>query len=324
MREAIEKEAKSKCFSEREYRRKTMIYTVTLNPSLDYFAMTGPFEEGRTNRTHDEYIVPGGKGLNVSMVLSRLGTKSKALAFTAGFTGVELRRLLEEEAVETEMIDAGSGFTRINVKINSGRITEFNGAGVVLSETLVERLKKRLSGLQGEDLVVFSGNLPRGAKNSLYRDLMASSKAGVILDTSGEALLTALPLKPFLIKPNDEEIAGLAGKPVESGEELKEEMKRLRAFGAENVMVSLGEKGAVLLSEEGDFFSCTPPKVPAGRPFNTVAAGDSMIAGFIHMYRASGDVEKALRFAVTVGTAAAYSEWLPERDFILELWKQLS
>lgn len=298
-----------------------MIYTVTLNPSLDYFAVTDTMAEGRTNRTRGEYIVPGGKGLNVSMVLSRLGTKSVGIAFTAGFTGAELRRLLSEEAVDTEMIDTGSGFTRINIKINTGQITEFNGAGIILSEDLIGKLKKRLSALGKDDTVVFSGSIPNGAEKTLYRDLAASTEARVILDTYGEALTAALPEHPFLIKPNDEEIEGLAGHPVETEEELITEMRKLQALGAGNVMVSLGGRGAVLLTEEGSFFRCAVPEVPPGRPFNTVAAGDSMIAGFLHMYLASKDYEKALRFAVAAGTAAAYSEWLPEKAFIQELSK---
>ena len=298
-----------------------LIYTVTLNPSLDYFALTDAVAEGRTNRTHHEYIVPGGKGLNVSMVLSRLGTKSVALAFSAGFTGAELVRLLKEEAVETEMIDTGTGFTRINIKINTGRITEFNGAGIRLSEELIEKLKKRLSGLSEDDLLILSGSIPNGAEKTLYRELMASTRARVILDTYGEALTAALPLEPFLIKPNDEEIEGLAGHPIETEEDLLQEMRKLRSLGAKNVMVSSGRRGAALLAETGAYFSCTVPKVPEGRPFNTVAAGDSMIAGFIHEYQKSQDYERALRFAVTVGTAAAYSEWLPEKAFIQELYQ---
>ncbi|MBQ6551916.1 MAG: 1-phosphofructokinase family hexose kinase [Lachnospiraceae bacterium] len=293
-----------------------MIYTVTLNPSLDYFAMTGSISEGHTNRTHDEYIVPGGKGLNVSMVLARLGTPSTAIAFTAGFTGAELTRLLKEEAVETETIDTGTGFTRINVKINNGRITEFNGAGIVLSAELTEALKIRLSGLSADDLLVLSGAVPSGADRTLYRDLMAASKAPAVLDTFGEALTEALPERPFLIKPNEEEIEGLAGRPVETEEDLREEMIKLQERGARNVMVSMGPRGAALLTETGSYFRCGVPGVPAGRPFNTVAAGDSMIAGFIHEYMRTGDYEKALRFAVATGTAAAYSEWLPDRAFI--------
>ena len=297
-----------------------MIYTITLNPSLDYFAMTDEIRAGRTNRTRDEYIVPGGKGLNVSMVLSRLGTKSTAIAFAAGFTGRELRRLLTEEQVDTELIDAGAGITRINIKINTGEITEFNGAGIRLSEELCGRLKKRLSGLSGEDLVILSGSIPAGAENTLYRDLMAATPARVVLDTYGEALTAALSERPFLIKPNEEEIAAFAGHPVETEEELYREMKKLQERGAVNVMVSLGKDGAVLLTADGGFFRSAVPKVPPGRPFNTVAAGDSMIAGFLHAYHETRDPEKALAFSAAAGTAAAYSEWLPERDFILALY----
>ena len=297
-----------------------MIYTVTLSPSLDYFAMTDTIRAGKTNRTHGEYIVPGGKGLNVSMVLSRLGMKSTAIAFTAGFTGAELVRLLKAEAVDTEVIDAGEGFSRINVKINTGQITEFNGEGVTLSEELVLKLKNRLSRLGKEDLVIFSGSLPKGVKSGFYRDLMAETPARVILDTYGEALVSALPLKPFLIKPNDEEIEAIMGRPVQDERDLREQMEALQALGARNVMVSLGEKGAALLSEDGGFYRETPPAVPPGRTLNTVAAGDSMIAGFLYGLEAFGDCEKALRFSVTAGTAAAYSEWLPEKAFIGELW----
>ena len=297
-----------------------MIYTVTLNPSLDYFAMTEAIRAGKTNRTHGEYIVPGGKGLNVSMVLSRLGVKSTAIAFTAGFTGAELVRLLRAEDVDTEMIDAGEGFSRINVKINTGEITEFNGAGVTLSEELVLRLKNRLSRLESGDLVIFSGSLPKGAEKGFYRDMMAETPARVILDTYGEALVSALPLKPFLIKPNDEEIEAITGGPIGDAQDLQRKMQALQAQGAKNVMVSLGKKGAALLTEDGGFFMETPPCVPPGHRLNTVAAGDSMIAGFLYALKKFGDYAKALRFSVTVGTAAAYSEWLPEKDFIEELW----
>ena len=297
-----------------------MIYTVTLNPSLDYFAVTEGFREGKTNRTHDEYIVPGGKGLNVSMVLSRLGMKSIAIAFTAGFTGAELRRLLLAEDVDTEMIDTGAGFSRINVKINTGQITEFNGSGVTLSEALVLRLKNRLFGLSADDLVIFSGSLPKGAETGFYRDMMASTKARVILDTYGEALLSALPLRPFLIKPNDEEIEAIAGRPLTDDQKLQEAMQALQTLGARNVMVSLGAKGAVLLTENGDLFRAAPPQVPPGRTLNTVAAGDSMIAGFLRAFEITGDDGFALRFSVAVGTAAAYSDWLPEKSFIEALW----
>ena len=296
-----------------------MIYTVTLNPSLDYFASADSFTAGKTNRTHNEYIVPGGKGLNVSMMLARLGMESTAIAFSAGFTGMELTRLLQEANVNTEMIDAGSGFTRINVKINTGMITEFNGAGVTISEKLKKALKKRLSEFTPGDLLVLSGNLPKGAKPTFYRDLVAVTKARVILDSYGEALLSALSYRPFLIKPNDEEIEGLAGHPVNTEEGLLFEMQKLQQLGARNVMVSLGGKGAVLLTETGEFFSETPPEVPPGHPFNTVAAGDSMIAGFIDAYQRTADYREALRFSVAVGTAAAYSEWLPEKYFIEEL-----
>ena len=306
-----------------------MIYTVTLNPALDYHAETDTFLFAGTNRTCGEYVVPGGKGINVAVVLSRLGEEAEAIAFSAGFTGQELRRLTEEHKVRCDFIDTGEGFTRINVKLKSGEVTEFNGSGITLSEPYIRELEKRLSALNEGDTLVLSGSIPKGADPGLYRRLGEASGAGTFLvDAVGEVLLQTLPLRPFLVKPNADELTELSRLMEEENspegqqdqtQTVIREARRLQHRGARNVLVSMGSEGAVLVSEEGSVFRAVPPK---GQMIDTVGAGDSMIAGFLHGYGLHGDYGEALRWAVAAGSATAYSEWLAERELIEELYEK--
>ena len=196
-----------------------MIYTITLNPSLDYVAYTDSFERGKTNRTRDEYIVPGGKGLNVSVLLSRLGDETTALGIKGGFTGDELVRLLKKENINCSFWQA-DGNTRINVKLSGNEITEFNGSGVSLRKEDISALKNRLSELKEGDWLCLSGSIPNGADNTIYLELASSVKEGVkvVVDASGEPLRAALSAKPFLIKPNIDELGELFGKKITTKE----------------------------------------------------------------------------------------------------------
>lgn len=292
-----------------------MIYTVTLNPSLDYFAESPTFDYGKTNRTRGEYINPGGKGLNVSFMLSRFGLPSKAMGFISGFSGKELERLVREScrnesdaSVEPDFIDIHEGFTRINVKLTSEKVTEFNGSGIELKETHREALKERIRSLTADDLLILSGALPKGADDRFYSELASEMKGRFVIDTAGSALINCLPLRPLLIKPNDEELNALGMSPEE-----------LLKIGAENVLVSRGKDGASLYTKDGERFDCACPKVPEGLTLNTVAAGDTMIAAFLYRYFEGDRGDTLLRYAVAAGTAAAYSPWLPEKTLIEEL-----
>ncbi len=298
-----------------------MIYTVTLNPSLDYIAKTDNINIGKTNRTSDEYIVPGGKGLNVSILLSRLGVDTTALGFSAGFTGAELERLLKETGIKTDFSEA-QGTTRINVKISHSEITEFNGSGVSLGKSDIENIKSKIAELKNGDWLVLSGSIPKGADAEIYKELASAAPEGVrvVVDAVGEPLRLALETKPFLIKPNRDELEDFFSVSIKTEADVILFGKKLQALGARNVLISLGEKGAVLLSEDFGIHSQLPPK---GETKNTVAAGDSMIAGFIKRYEETKNFEDSLKFSVAAGSATAYSDWIAQRELIEELYNSV-
>ena len=297
-----------------------MIYTVTLNPSLDYTAHVISADYGKTNRTKNESILPGGKGLNVSVMLKRLGVPSVALGFCAGFTGDELLRLAKSEGCDCDFIKLNSGFTRINMKLVSGEVTEYNGSGITVTDADVAKLCKKLAGLAENDLLVLSGSVPNGAEPTVYKTLLQCVPSGVVtvLDCSGAPLKNALCCRPFLVKPNIDELCDFFNTEIKTEAEIIKYAKKLQALGAENVLVSLGEGGAVLLTESGE---CFFEKVPDGEMQNTVGAGDSMVAGFIYSLKKTGDFRKALRFAVACGSATAYAPWLAQKSDIEKLCK---
>lgn len=298
-----------------------MIYTVTLNPSLDYFAKTDSFNIGKTNRTRDEYILPGGKGLNVSVLLSRLGEDTTALGFIGGFTGAELVRLLEKENINCSFWQT-DGNTRINVKLKGSDITEFNGSGVSLKNEDISALKNKISRLNEGDWLCLSGSIPKGCSADIYSLLVSSVKSGVkvVIDASGEPLRAALSAKPFLIKPNIDELGDLFGAKISTREEIEHYAKALQEMGAQNVLVSLGKEGAMLLTREGNTNFEAAPK---GTAVNTVGAGDSMIAGFIHRYIKTADFADSLKFSVAAGSATAFSLWIAEKTLVDEIYNKM-
>ena len=227
-----------------------MIYTVTLNPSLDYVAFTDTINSGKTNRTKDEYIVPGGKGLNVSILLSRLGTKTCAFGFSGGFTGKELERLLELEGINCDFTKVDDN-TRINVKLNSGEITEFNASGISLDCEKITALKTKLASLKADDWLCLSGSIPKGGEDSIYKDLALSVPKGVkvVVDAVGGALLKALKAKPFLIKPNLDELCDIFGTDIKTLDDIIDYGKKLQTMGAKNVLISMGKDGKIPLKQ---------------------------------------------------------------------------
>ena len=296
-----------------------MIYTLTLNPSLDYVAETDSFNIGKTNRTKNEYFVAGGKGINVSLLLSRLGLDTTALGFVSGFTGKELVKLLEKENIKCNFGKA-QGNTRINVKLKGEEITEFNASGVELRDTDISALKSKIKTIKEGDWLCLSGSIPKGAEASIYKDLALSVKEGVkvIVDAVDEPLKEALLAKPFLIKPNIDELGDIFGVEIKTREEIERYAKLLQEKGAQNVLVSLGGDGALLLDMNGKVHFATAPK---GKVVNTVGAGDSMVAGFICKFIETKDFAKSLKFSVAAGSATAFSPWLAEKDKIEELYK---
>ena len=300
-----------------------MIYTVTLNPSLDYFLSVEHFAIGKTNRSNEEVYRPGGKGINVSWVLHNLGLESTALGFLAGFTGQEIKRQMETTGIATDFIELPKGMSRLNVKIKQMDATEINASGPVLSEENLEELRKKLSVLTKGDILILSGSLPGSVTTDIYKDLMeevAGKEIPVIVDAIGDALLKTLPLHPFFIKPNHQELSELFDVELTTREQVIPYARKLQERGARNVLVSLGGAGAVLLDQNGVVHES---EVPRGKLINAVGAGDSMVAGFLTGYLEKQDFEHAFLMGVAAGSASAFSEGLADRATVEQLYQQL-
>lgn len=299
-----------------------MYITVTFNPSLDYIISVDSFKYAGLNRATEEHVVPGGKGINVSIVLSNLGKPTKAFGFTGGFTGEALKGMVKERGVDFVSIPVSFGETRINVKLKSGEETEINGKGPALGLNDLEKLEELLSStLQEGDVLILSGNVPSSLPKSTYRNLvaLASQKgAKAVVDAEGELLLSTLDQKPFLIKPNKEELSALFQIEIRNKEEALPYARELQKLGARNVLVSLGSEGALLLTEAGSLHSSP---APTGVVKNSVGAGDSMVAGFLAGLEETHDYQMALKTAVAAGSATAFSGMLTTRE---ELQKTLS
>lgn len=296
-----------------------MIYTVTLNPSLDYIVSVTDLNLGTTNRTTNELLYPGGKGINVSIVLNNLGIESKILGFTAGFTGREIRRKIKEIGLSENFIDVNEGMSRINIKIRSNEETEVNGMGPKLTEENIKNLYEQLDALTEGDVLVLSGSIPSGLSSTLYQDIMKRYKDKRLLiavDASKDLLTNVLPLNPFVIKPNQQELEEILDIKLNDTQDGVIYAKKLQETGARNVIVSMAGNGAVLVTEDGDTFYTKPP---VGKAVNSVGAGDSMLAGFLYGYLTFKDYEKAFYYSVCTGSASAFSEGLATKDAVERL-----
>ena len=300
-----------------------MIYTVTLNPSLDYFLSVEHFAIGKTNRSDEEVYRPGGKGINVSWVLHNLGLESTALGFLAGFTGQEIKRQMETTGIATDFIELPGGMSRLNVKLKQMDATEINASGPILSEKNLEKLRKKLSALTQGDILILSGSLPGSVTTDIYKDLMEEVDGKgipVIVDAIGDALLKTLPLHPFLMKPNHQELSELFDVELSTREQVIPYAGKLQEWGAQNVLVSLGGAGAVLLDQNGVVYES---EVPRGKLINAVGAGDSMVAGFLAGYLEKQDFAHAFLMGMAAGSASAFSEGLADRATVEQLYQQL-
>ena len=284
-----------------------MIYTITFNPALDYISQVENFEVGKINRTKTEKILPGGKGLNVSIVLKNLAYNSTALGFIAGFTGEELKKQLEDYGIDTDFIKVKKGITRINVKISSKEETALNGNGPEISKEDIQNLLDKIEKIKKDDIVILAGNVPKGINNNIYEIICVNlEKNGVtyIVDATKELLINVLKYKPFLIKPNKEELEETFKVKIKTKEDIILYAKKFQLMGAQNVLVSLGGDGAILVTAEGNVYFSEAPK---GKVVNTVGAGDSMVAGFLAGYLKSQDYEYALKMGIATGSASAFS-----------------
>ncbi len=296
-----------------------MIYTVTFNPALDYVVKVEHFALGQVNRTIEEHIYYGGKGLNVSRVLKKLGHDSVALGFVAGFTGDELERGVKALGIIPEFIHVKRGLTRINVKLKAEVESEINGTGPEISREDMDCFFGRLERLKAGDLLVLSGSVPKSIGADIYKKIMERlAGRGILIsvDAEKDLLLPVLPYHPFLIKPNLHELEELFGAALASEEEILRYAGRLRKLGAKNVLVSMAGEGSLLLDEAGNSHR---ERAAKGTVKNSVGAGDSMVAGFLAGYLERADYEHALRLGTAAGSATAFSEDLAEREEILRL-----
>ncbi len=295
-----------------------MVYTVTVNPSVDYIMHVGTLEEGMVNRSSSEELYIGGKGINVSFVLKEFGIDSVALGFCAGFTGDYIKEKLLEYGIKEEMITLKNGNTRINVKLKGQAETEINGQGPDISTESLEELYKILDKMKDGDYLVLSGSIPKTLSDDTYSNILKKingKNIKTVVDASGQLLLKTLDENPFLIKPNIYELADLFSVNINSADAAALYAGKLVERGAQNVIVSMGGNGAVFVNKDHNIYR----NAKKGKVVNSTGAGDSMVAGFIGSYIRNGDFEKAFETAVETGTIAAFSAGLPCKEQLSDL-----
>ena len=301
-----------------------MIYTVTFNPSIDYIVRLENFTAGEINRVNYEQILPGGKGINVSIVLKNLGHDSTALGFLAGFTGVAMQQMLHSFGVTDDFVRLNDGFSRINVKIKAESETEINGQGPVITEEAQRALFAKLDRLMSGDTLVLAGSIPNTLPDDIYERIMEHLEGRgirIVVDATKNLLRRVLKYRPFLIKPNNHELGEMFGVELKTDDDIIFHAKKLQEEGATNVLISMAGDGAILLTAEGVFYRSAAPK---GTLVNSVGAGDSMVAGFLAGFMESdGSYEHAFYMGVATGSASAFSPNLATREEALALLKTI-
>lgn len=296
-----------------------MIYTVTFNPALDYVVKVDNFTLGKVNRTIREDIYYGGKGLNVSTVLTNLGYESIALGFIAGFTGDVIEEGAKSLGFSTDFIKVKDGLSRINVKLKSNEESEINGQGPNITKEDINKLFEKLEKIQDKDILVLSGSIPNTLSEDIYEKIMERLEGKdikIIVDATKDLLLNVLKYKPFLIKPNNHELGEMFNVVLQNDEDIILYAKKLQEKGARNVLISMAGDGAILITENGEIFKTGVPK---GQVKNSVGSGDSMVAGFIAGYLANGKYEEALKMGTAAGSASAFSEGLATKEKVMSL-----
>lgn len=293
-----------------------MIYTVTLNPAVDYTLRVKEFTAGGLNRPSDTTLSFGGKGVNVSRVLTALGIKNRALGFVAGDVGEMLESGLRRLGVDTDFVHLAEGNTRINVKITADDETELNARGPQVDEVAFARFAAQIATLADGDTLCLCGSVPPGCDADTYARLLACVKdknLRTVVDATGDLLLNTLPYRPHLIKPNRDELCALAGRDLPDDASVLAAARDLQEKGARNVLVSLGGDGAILLTEDGAVHRRAAYR---GEVRGTVGAGDSTVAGYLAALERGAGANEALRFAMAAGSATAFSDELATREAI--------
>ena len=297
-----------------------MIYTITLNPALDYIIKLKELVPNEINTSESEYILPGGKGINVSIILKRLDVESVTLGFISGFTGKEIQKLVEKEKIQTDFINLEEGHSRINVKIlENEKETAINSKGPLVDNKSIENLYQKLNNLKENDILVLSGSIPKGIKEDIYEEICEKIKdknVKIVVDSTKKLLLNTLKYRPFLIKPNHHELGEMFNVQILNQDQAIEYAKKLQKEGARNVLVSMGEKGSVLLDENGKVYK--KDIIKNRNVVNTVGAGDSMVAGFLAGYLKYKNYEDALKLGIASASATVNNVFLGTKDEINE------
>lgn len=299
-----------------------MIYTCTLNPSVDYHIETENLSLGALNRIEHTAFYPGGKGINVSRVLHNLGISSVALGFTGGFTGTFIEDNLKKIGIRTDFVKHEQP-TRINVKIKTANEeTEVNDQGASITEQHQAALLQKVEQLTEKDFLVISGSLPASVSFSIYEKMAqrcAEKGVSLIIDIPNQALKDLLIYRPLLVKPNQDELSEMIGMNIHNKQDAVKGAKKLVQLGAKNVIVSMGKDGAVFVNEQ----IVLNGETPSGTLKSSVGAGDSLVAGFLTSYIQKGDVVQAFQYGVTAGSATAFSEDLCTRQEVRHILQEV-
>ena len=296
-----------------------MIFTVTFNPSLDYIVRVDEMRLGTINRTNYEQLLPGGKGINVSIVLGNLGHPSRALGFSAGVTGVALEKLLADAGVDADLVHVKEGFTRINAKVKAVEETELNGQGPRIAPEDVDALFSKLDVLGQDDTLVISGSVPNTLPSDMYEQVMerlAGRGVRIVVDAERDLLTRVLPYRPFLVKPNNHELGDIFDVTLKTRDEVVPYARRMQEMGAQNVLVSMAGEGGVLVAADGQVYQSPAAK---GTVVNSVGAGDSCVAGFLAGLMETGSYQTAFRMGLAAGSASAFSDHLATRPEVEDL-----
>ena len=296
-----------------------MIFTVTFNPSLDYIVRVDEMRLGTINRTNYEQLLPGGKGINVSIVLGNLGHPSRALGFSAGVTGVALEKLLADTGVDADLVHVKAGFTRINAKVKAVEETEINGQGPRIAPEDVDALFSKLDVLGQDDTLVISGSVPNTLPSDMYEQVMerlAGRGVRIVVDAERDLLTRVLPYRPFLVKPKNHELGDIFGVTLKTRDEVVPYARRMQEMGAQNVLVSMAGEGGVLVAADGQVYQSPAAK---GTVVNSVGAGDSCVAGFLAGLMETGSYQTAFRMGLAAGSASAFSDHLATRPEVEDL-----
>ena len=300
------------------------IYTCTMNLAIDLFIETEEMHPFMVNRTKEDDIQANGKGVNVSLVLKMLDFPSTALGFSAGFTGKYIEDYLQQKQIQTEFIEV-PGMTRINVftQVNQTR-EEYKlvNQGPEIPQTAVHNFLNQIRALQAEDYLCVSGSLPRGMSPKVLVEISRicqEKEIHLIIDSSDQEVMDCLPYRPFLLKPNEEELSSWFGRKMVTDEDYFVYGQRLVELGAENVLLSLGEKGAILFTKD----RVIRGNSPKGKVVNTACAGDAMLGTFLAEYMNRRPLDETLRKSIAAGSSTAFRKGLTDFLDVEELSKQI-